>query len=118
MKKLFLTGISLLFAATITFAQEINPESKAKEVTTVLTEKLSLTEEQQQSIYKLILDKTKLKYSLKADTQLNVEEKAKQLEQVKVTFNAKVNEILTDEQKPIFDQYIQEQHKSKSKEIA
>lgn len=108
MKKLILTGLSLLFAATLTFAQEINPETKAKEVTIELTEKLSLSEAQQASIYTLVLDKTKLTLSLEADTQLPQEEKDKRIAEAKTNFKNKVSELLTEEQNEAFTKYLDE----------
>lgn len=112
MKKLILTGLSLLFAATLTFAQEINPENKAKEITIELTEKLSLTEQQQASIYVLVLDNTKLKLGLDADAQLPQEEKDKRLKEAQNTFLTKVSALLTNEQKEAFVQYLQQKESS------
>lgn len=108
MKKVILTGLSLLFAATLTFAQEKNPETKAKEVTTELTQKLSLSEEQQASIYTLVLDKAKLKHSIAADDQIPQEEKNKKIEEAKATFKTKVVALLTEDQIEAFTKYLEE----------
>ena len=111
MKKLFLTGISLLFAVSLTFAQQVNPEEKAKEVTTELTQKLTLTAEQQTAIYPLILDGAKVVEGLKADSSLAPEVLAEQVENVQKTVDTKVSELLTEEQKPVFFQLISERPK-------
>lgn len=111
MKKLFLTGISLLFAVSLTFAQQVNPEEKAKEVITQLTEKLTLTAEQQTTIFPLILEGEQAVEALKADTTIAPEVVAEQVGNIQNSVDAKVSEVLTEEQKPVFLQLISERPK-------
>ncbi|SFS74321.1 hypothetical protein [Sphingobacterium wenxiniae] len=111
MKKLFLTGISLLFALTLTFAQEGNPEEKAKQVVTELTEKLTLTDDQQKSIYDIVLDNAKQKEALKADTTLSPEALSEAVSRLKETKKAQITEKLSDEQKALYAQIIADKKK-------
>ncbi|WP_140936995.1 hypothetical protein [Sphingobacterium lumbrici] len=115
MKKLILTGLSLLFAITLTFAQQGTPEEKTTEIVTKLTEKLILSEEQQASVYNIILELTTTKYALKADTTLSEDVVKKQISILTATADEKITELLTDEQKPEFAKYIEERNAKKSK---
>jgi len=108
MKKLFLTGISLLFALTLTFAQDANPEDKAKEKVTKLTEKLTLTDEQQTSIYDIVLEHAKAKQALKADASQSPEALAEAKTRLQETTDAQIKEKLSDEQKTLYDRIIAE----------
>lgn len=108
MKKLILTGLSFLFAITLTFAQEVTPENKAKESVTELTEKLTLTEDQQTAIYAIVLEKIKGKEAIKADTTLTEDAVKQQIEAIKVNANSKINELLTEDQKPLFVKFLEE----------
>lgn len=115
MKKLILTGLSLLFAITLTFAQQGTPEEKTTEIVTKLTEKLILSEEQQASVYNIVLELTTTKYALKADTTLSEDVVKKQISILTATADEKITELLTDEQKPEFAKYIEERNAKKSK---
>src|SRR5690606_18088183 len=108
MKKLFLTGISLLFAVTLTFAQDANPEDKAKEKVTKLTEKLTLTDEQQTSIYDIGFEHAQAKPSLKADASQSQEALAEANTRLQETTDAQIKEKLSDAQKTLFDRIIAE----------
>lgn len=108
MKKLFLTGISLLFALTLTFAQDKNPEDKAKEKVTKLTEKLTLTDEQQTSIYDIVLEHAKAKEALKADATQSPEAVTESKNRLQETTDAQIKDQLSDEQKPLYDKIISE----------
>ena len=59
MKKLFLTGIGFFLALSLTFAQQVTPEETATQVTTELTQKLSMTDEQKTAAYTITLDQAK-----------------------------------------------------------
>ncbi|MDR2281815.1 MAG: hypothetical protein LBE37_01325 [Sphingobacterium sp.] len=113
MKKLILTGLSFLFAVTILFAQEINPENKAKETVTELTEKLTLTEDQQTAVYNIVLEKVNAKIAVKSDTTLSAEVVKEQIQALKATANGKINDLLTDEQKTLFIKYLEEKMANK-----
>ena len=113
MKKLILTGLSFLFAVTMLFAQEINPENKAKETVTELTEKLTLTEDQQTAVYNIVLEKVNAKIAVKADTTLSAEVVKEQIQALKATANGKINDLLTDEQKTLFIKYLEEKMANK-----
>lgn len=108
MKKLFLTGVSLLFALTLTFAQSGNPEDKAREKVTKLTEKLTLTDEQQTSVYDIVLEHAKAKQALKADATQSPEALAEAKNRLQETTDAQIKEKLSDEQKTLYDRIIAE----------
>lgn len=114
MKKLFLTGISLLFALTLTFAQNANPEDKAKEKVTKLTEKLTLTDEQQTSIYDIVLEHVKAKQALKADASQSPEALAEAKSRLQETTDAQIKEKLSDEQKAAYDRIIADRPKEEA----
>jgi|SRR5690606_33453213 len=114
MKKIFLTGISLLFALTLTFAQDANPEQKAQEKVTKLTEKLTLTEEQQTSIYDIVLEHAKAKQAIKADGTQSDEAKAEAKTRLQEGTDAQIKEKLSDEQKALYDKMISERPKKAS----
>lgn len=107
MKKLFLTGIGLLLAFTIAFAQR-NPEEVARQEVSVLTEKLALTEDQQKPIFLIVLEGTKAKEALKADATLSPQVLAESLSKLQATTDAQVAEKLTDEQKTLFEKFTSE----------
>ncbi|MBE8712946.1 hypothetical protein [Sphingobacterium hungaricum] len=113
MKKLILTGLSFLFAITLTFAQQANPEQKAVEAVAELTQKLTLTETQQQAIYPIILEQTKAKHALKEDKTLSPDVLKEQLNTIWATTDAKIVEQLTDEQKPIYAEIVKERQAKK-----
>lgn len=118
MKKLILTGLSFLFAITLTFAQQGTAEEKATEVVTTLTEKLTLTEEQQASVYNIVLEQKTAKYALKADTTLSEDVIKEQISTLTSTADAKISELLTEEQKPEFVKYIEERNAKKAEKTS
>src|SRR5690606_5340442 len=117
MKKLILTGLSFLFAITMLFAQEINPETKAKETVTELTEKLTLTEDQQTAVYTIAIEKFTAKVAINSDTTLTAEAKKQQIDAISTAANGKINEQLTDDQKVIFAKYLEEKAGKKEEQV-
>lgn len=113
MKKLILTGISLLFAVTLTMAQG-NPEEAAKQEVALLTEKLTLTEDQQTSLLQIIWESAKAKETVKEDATLSPEVLAESLHKIQATTDAQVEEKLSDEQKPLYKKLISERPKEMS----
>ena len=113
MKKLVLTGISLLFALTFAFAQSTTPESKAKEKVAKLTTELTLTTEQQPSIYEIVLTHVKAKEALKADASQSPEAAIEAKKKLQMETDAKIKEQLSDEQKMVYDKMIAERDKKK-----
>src|SRR5690606_21193929 len=113
MKKLILTGLSLLFALTLTFAQEGTPEQKAKTTEETLKERLSLTDAQQTAIYDIVLEHKKAKWALKSDTTITPDVAKEQAKSLKATADAKIAEQLTEEQKPLFTKWVEERDAKK-----
>jgi len=108
MKKLFLAVSAVLFSLTLTFAQDVNPEEKAKQTVTEWTTQLNLTEEQQATVYNIVLEHKKAKFALKADTTQAEEAKATQIEALNADLDKKVSEVLTDDQKPLYAKIVEE----------
>jgi len=108
MKKLILTGLTLLIAMSMTFAQDSTPEEKAKVTVEKLTEKLTLTSEQQTSIYKIILELKQAKGALDVDSTSSAVDVQKQKESLKATADSKIAEQLSDEQKSLFTKFVEE----------
>lgn len=113
MKKLILTGLSFLFAITLTFAQDVNPETKAQEKVEKLTEVLTLNDDQKASIFTIVLEKITAMEAIKADTTLETAAAQEQLEGIKNSANQKIAEQLTDEQKEKFLKYLEEKNAKK-----
>lgn len=114
MKKLFLTGISLLFAASLTFAQSGNPEDKAKEKVEKLAEKLTLTEEQQTAVHDIVLEHVKAKEALKADASQSPEALKDAKTRLQETTDAQIKDKLSDDQKSLYDSVIAERPKEET----
>jgi len=103
MKKLFLAVSAVLFSLTLTFAQEVNPEEKAKQTITEWTSQMNLTQEQQTQLYDLVLAHKKAKLAIKADTaQTDEAKKAEQIAALSAELDSKVDALLTEEQKPLY----------------
>lgn len=116
MKKLVLMGMSLLFMVGISFGQEQSVQEKAQEKVATLTEKLSLTEDQQAAVHEAVLELITAKEALKADTTLSEDVKAEQIKSFHQTADAKIVEVLTEEQKPLYEQIVQERNQKKESE--
>lgn len=115
MKKLILTGVGLLFAMTLTFAQETDAEQKSKEKVVTLTEKLTLNEEQQAAIYPIIFEKLQAKTSIKADATLSEDDAKQRIDKAAADANTKILDLLNDEQKEIYHRHLEEHKKNKEK---
>ena len=113
MKKLILTGLSLIFAITLTFAQEAKVEQKAQETVVILTEKLTLTDDQQAAVYPIVLEVKTAKLALKADTALSAEQLQKELVKISSAADMKIAAQLTEEQKVAFTKYVEERNAEK-----
>ncbi|MGM1430509.1 hypothetical protein [Sphingobacterium lactis] len=107
MKKLFLAVTAVLFSLSLTFAQEVNPEEKAKATVTEWTSQLNLTEDQQTQIYNVVLEHKKAKLALKADTTVADDAKATQIDALSADLDKKVSDLLTDEQKPLYAKIVE-----------
>lgn len=108
MKKLFLTGIGFLLALSLTFAQQASPEETATQVTTELTQKLSLTDEQKTAAYTITLDQAKAEAALLQDTTATKEVLTEQFTKLQADADAKVDALLTEDQKELFKKVVAE----------
>ena len=111
MKKLILTGLSLLFAITLSFAQNISPENNAKEKVEKLTQVLTLNEDQQTAVYNIVLAHITTEEAIKADTTLTEDVIKQQIQVAKLDALQKITQQLTDEQQIAFAKYLEENAK-------
>ncbi|MGN0003101.1 MAG: hypothetical protein ACI35V_06685 [Sphingobacterium composti] len=116
MRKLILTGLSFLFAITLTFAQDVNPETKAKQKVDELTQVLTLNEDQQAAIFTIVLEKVNAKQAIKSDTTLTADVAKQQIDATKATAHQKISEQLNDDQKIAFAKYLEDQQGKKEEE--
>ncbi len=117
MKKLFLAVSAVLFSLTLTFAQDVNPEEKAKQTVTEWTSTLKLTEEQQAQVYNIVLEHKKAKLAIKADTAQAEDAKQTQIAALTADMDKKVSELLSDEQKPLYAKIVEERAAKKSEKM-
>lgn len=119
MKKVIFLLIS--FMATLSFAQSSDkatktPEQKATHHSEVLTKKLSLSPEQKQSVYTLILDRVNKANAVRAKyTTGDKKGMHKELKPIIDDFNTKIKAILTPDQVTKWEQFKAEK-KAKRKE--
>ncbi|WP_159637196.1 hypothetical protein [Sphingobacterium composti Ten et al. 2007 non Yoo et al. 2007] len=116
MRKLILTGLSFLFAITLTFAQDVNPETKAKQKVDELTQVLTLNEDQQAAIFTIVLEKVNAKQAIKSDTTLTADVAKQQIDATKAAAHQKISEQLNDDQKIAFAKYLEDQQGKKEEE--
>jgi hypothetical protein len=108
MKKLFLTGIGFFLALSLTFAQQAIPEETATQVTTELTQKLSLTDEQKTAAYTITLEQAKAEAALIQDTTATKEVLIEQFTKLQADADVKVDALLTEDQKELFKKVVAE----------
>jgi len=118
MKKLFLTGIGFFLALSLTFAQQVTPEEHATQVTTELTQKLSLTDEQKAAAYTITLDQAKAESALLGDTTATKEVLVEQINKLQAEADVKVNALLTEDQKELFKKVVEERPAKVIPEVA
>lgn len=118
MKKLFLTGIGFFLALSLTFAQQVTPEEHATQVTTELTQKLSLTDEQKTAAYTVTLDQAKAESALLGDTTATKEVLVEQINKLQAEADVKVNALLTEDQKELFKKVVEERPAKVIPEVA
>lgn len=118
MKKLFLTGIGFFLALSLTFAQQVTPEEHATQVTTELTQKLSLTDEQKTAAYTITLDQAKAESALLGDTTATKEVLVEQINKLQAEADVKVDALLTEDQKELFKKVVEERPAKVIPEVA
>jgi len=118
MKKLFLTGIGFFLALSLTFAQQISPEESATQVTTELTQKLSLTDEQKTAAYTITLEQANGEAAVLANTEVSREVIVEQFNILQAESDVKVNELLTEDQKELFKKVVEERPAKVIPEVA
>lgn len=114
MKKTVLLTTMLLFAATMAYARcpfcELKNAEKsenwAQEKTAKMTEKLGLTEEQAGQVEALVKEKTQKKIAVK-------EEARTKMDSISEEYSAKIQALLTDEQKVKHEEWKKEKEEMK-----
>lgn len=113
MKKLILGAVALLFAVQVSFAQS-EAEAKAQEKTREWTEKLALTAEQQGAVSSILVDHINAKKAIKDDASLDEATKTTRKAELEANLDARVHEVLSDEQKVQYTQYINEKRQEEA----
>lgn len=113
MKKLIFGIVALLFAVQVSFAQT-EVEVKAQEKTRELTERLNLTAEQQTAIQGIFVEHINAKKAIKDDGTLDEATKESRKAELKTSLDTRINEVLSEEQKAQYAQYVNEKRQNKS----
>ena len=108
MKKLILTGIGMCLALSLTFAQQVTPEETAAKATTELVQKLNLNDEQKTAISSILLDQAKAEETILKDSTSTTAAKGETLNKLQTEVDGKVSQLLTEDQKTIYQKVIAE----------
>lgn len=108
MKKLILTGIGVCLALSLTFAQQATPEETAAKATTELVQKLNLNDEQKTAVSTILLDQAKAEQSIAKDSGSSAQAKGEALNKLQNEVDTKVNQLLTEDQKSLYQKMIAE----------
>lgn len=108
MKKLILTGMGLCLALSLTFAQQATPEETAAKATTELVQKLNLNDEQKTAISSILLDQAKAEETILKDSTSTTAAKGETLNKLQTEVDGKVSQLLTEDQKTIYQKVIAE----------
>lgn len=108
MKKLILTGMGLCLALSLTFAQQVTPEETAAKATTELVQKLNLNDEQKTAISSILLDQAKAEETILKDSASTTAAKGETLNKLQTEVDGKVSQLLTEDQKTIYQKVIAE----------
>jgi len=108
MKKLILTGIGLCLALSLTFAQQATPEETAAKATTELVQKLNLNDEQKTAVSSILLDQAKAEEMILKDSSSTAAAKGETLNKLQTEVDSKVSQLLTEDQKTIYQKVIAE----------
>ena len=108
MKKLFLAGIGFFLAMSLTFAQQTTPEENATKVVTELVTKLTLNDEQKTAVSTILLDQAKAEHTIVKDSASSAQAKSESLNKLQNEVDTKVNQLLTEDQKSLYQKMIAE----------
>ncbi|MDR0261718.1 MAG: hypothetical protein LBJ04_00690 [Sphingobacterium sp.] len=108
MKKLILTGVGLCLALSLTFAQQVTPEETAAKATTELVQKLNLNDEQKTAVSTILLDQAKAEQTIVKDSASSTQAKSEALNKLQNEADTKVNQLLTEDQKSLYQKMIAE----------
>jgi len=114
MKKLLFTFFLLAGMVTFGFAQQGNgqqmsPEDRAKRQTEQLTTRLKLNDEQQAKVLAIQLDRVKKSMELRQNSSGDREAMRAEMQKLTQDSDAKMNALLTDEQKKAYEEFKAEQ---------
>lgn len=114
-----LSIVGLVVAISLSFAQNPSkpkrtPEQKAVKRSEMLAQKLTLTNEQKQSIYVLILDRTTKVEAVKAKYAADKKGMGKELKPIRDNFDTQMKAILTPDQATKWEQ-LRAEEKAKNK---
>ncbi|MDF2479023.1 MAG: hypothetical protein K0S24_4506 [Sphingobacterium sp.] len=108
MKKLISTGIGFFLALSLTFAQQGTAEETAAKATTELVQKLNLNDEQKTAVSSILLDQAKAEETVLKDSTATAAAKGEILNKLQAEVDSKVSQLLTEDQKNIYQKLIAE----------
>ena len=108
MKRIILTGIGFCLALSLTFAQQTTPQEAAARETTELAQKLNLSDDQKTAVSTILLDQAKAEETIARDNSSSSEVKNEALTKLQTEVDTKVNQLLTEDQKNIYQKVISE----------
>ncbi|MGB3106994.1 hypothetical protein [Sphingobacterium siyangense] len=108
MKKLILTGIGFCLTLSLMFAQQVSPEDVAAKATTELVQKLHLNDEQKTAVSTILLDQVKAEQTIVKDSGSSAQAKSDALHKLQTEVDTKVNQLLTEDQKSLYQKVITE----------
>lgn len=108
MKKLISTRIGFFLALSLTFAQQGTAEETAAKATIELVQKLNLNDEQKTAVSSILLDQAKAEETVLKDSTSTAAAKGEILNKLQAEVDSKVSQLLTEDQKNIYQKLIAE----------
>ena len=106
MKNLVVIVLALIATTGSLFAQEQTAEENASKTLEMWTKVLTLDDTQQSSSHALLIDFNKSAEVVQTDESLSEEEKGEKIESLTAELDGKVIEVLTEDQKVIYQEQI------------
>ncbi|MDF2518913.1 MAG: hypothetical protein K0R59_4209 [Sphingobacterium sp.] len=98
----------MCLALNLTFAQQVTPEETAAKATTELIQKLNLNDEQKTAVSSILLDQAKAEETILKDSSSTAAAKGETLNKLQTEVDTKVSQLLTEDQKTIYQKVIAE----------
>lgn len=112
MKKLLMICVMLFGVMTFAHAQGGRnmgtPEERATKATATLTQKLTLTADQQTKVHDILLDQNNQMTKIREEAGDDRKAMREKVTALMETNNTKINGLLTDDQKKVYTAYLEE----------